>query len=112
MTLRSRVWPCGLGTCGLASCGLDSACCGLREFLVFKAYSDEENPVFELVDVIVFVDRSIMGAFEFGMLLLLLAAPVAADADVVDVGDGELDDALYGNGTKENVIEEVSNYYQ
>lgn len=98
MTLRSRVWPCGLGTCGLASWGLDSACWGLREFLVLlREYSADENPEFELVEVIVFVERSMIGAFEFGMLLLLFEAPVAADA-VVEVGEGELDDALYGKG--------------
>jgi hypothetical protein len=63
LTLKSSVWPCGLGTCGDANCGLDSACWGLREFLaLFIAYSAEENPEFELVDVMVFVDKSIIGA--------------------------------------------------
>lgn len=66
--------------------------------MLFKVYSDEENPEFELVEVIVFVDKSIIGAFEFVMLLLLLAEPVTDVAAVVDVGDGELVDALYGNG--------------
>lgn len=102
LTLKSSVWPCGLGTCGLANCGLDSAgCWGLLEFLVlFKVYSDEENPEFELVEVIVFVDKSIIGAFELVMLLLLLTEPVTAIAAVVDVGEGELVDALYGNGAE------------
>jgi hypothetical protein len=58
--------------------------------VLFNTYSDEENPVFELVDVIVLVDRSIIGAFE---LVLLLTAP-AAETVVVNVGDGELDDVL------------------
>lgn len=96
LTLRSRVWPCGLGTWGLASCGLGSACCGLLEFLLFSEYSEDENPVFELVDVIVFVERSTIGAFVF-VRLPPFAEPVAAVADV-DVGEGELDDALYGKG--------------
>lgn len=71
---------------GLAICGLDSACWGLREFReLFSAYSADEKPVFELVEVMVFVDRSMIGAFG------LLAVVAAAD---VDVGEGELDDAL------------------
>lgn len=79
--------------------GLDSGCWGLLEFLeLFIAYSDDENPVFELVEVIVLVDKSITGAFEFEAFKLMLVAPVAAVAVVVDVGDGELDEALYGNG--------------
>jgi hypothetical protein len=91
LTLKSRVCPWGLGTCGLANWGLDSGCWGLLELRVlFNTYSDEENPVFELVDVIVLVDRSIIGAFE---LVLLLTAP-AAETVVVNVGDGELDDVL------------------
>lgn len=100
LTLRSRVWPCGLGTCGLANCGLDSAgcCCGLLEFLVLLIeYSDDENPEFELVEVIVFVDKSITGAFEL-VMLLLFAEPVTTDAVDVEVGEGELDDVLYGKG--------------
>lgn len=69
---------------GLAICGLDSACWGLREFLL-RAYSADEKPVFELVEVMVFVERSMIGAFG------LLAVVAATD---VDVGEGELDDAL------------------
>lgn len=69
--------------------------------MLLREYSADENPEFELVEVIVFVDRSMIGAFEFGMLLLLLllVEPVAAEA-VVDVGEGELDEALYGKGAK------------
>lgn len=65
--------------------------------MLFKVYSDEENPEFELVEVIVFVDKSMTGAFGFVMLLLLLVEPVTAEAVDVDVGEGELADALYGN---------------
>lgn len=61
--------------------------------MLFSTYSDDENPEFELVEVIVLVDRSIIGAFELGLLLLLLTAP-AAETVVVNVGDGELDDVL------------------
>lgn len=77
--------------------------------MLFKVYSDEENPEFELVEVIVFVDKSIIGAFEFVMLLLLLAEPVTAVAVVVDVGEGELVDALlYGNGAEGISMDEQS----
>lgn len=65
--------------------------------MLFKVYSDEENPEFELVEVIVFVDKSMIGAFELVILLLLFVEPVTAEAVVVDVGEGELVDALYGN---------------
>lgn len=61
--------------------------------MLLSEYSAEEKAAFELVEVIVFVDKSMTGAFEFGMLLLLFVEPVAADA-VVDVGEGELEDAL------------------
>lgn len=68
--------------------------------MLLSEYSADENPEFELVEVIVFVDRSMTGAFELGMLLLLLLLdPVAAEA-VVDVGEGELDDALYASGAE------------
>lgn len=67
--------------------------------MLLREYSADEKPEFELVEVIVFVDRSIIGAFEFGMLLLLFEDPVAAEA-VVEVGEGELDDALYGKGAE------------
>lgn len=40
------------------------------------------------------------GAFGLTAFMLLLTAPGAVGADVVDVGDGELDDALYGNGAE------------
>ena len=60
--------------------------------MLLSAYSVVENPVFELVDVMVFVDKSMIGAFVMLLLLLTIAAVA-----VVDVGDGELDDALYGN---------------
>lgn len=60
-------------------------------------YSDVEKPEFELVEVIVFVDKSITGAFEL-VMLLLFAEPVTTDAVDVEVGEGELDDVLYGKG--------------
>lgn len=51
----------------------------------------------ELVDVIVFVDKSITGAFDVIEFILGLDDPITTVAEVVDVGDGELDVALYGN---------------
>lgn len=65
--------------------------------MLFKVYSDEENPEFELVEVIVLVDKSMIGAFAFVMLLLLFVEPFTAEAVVVEVGEGELVDVLYGN---------------
>jgi hypothetical protein len=59
--------------------------------VLFSTYSDDGKPEFELVDVIVLVDRSMIGALALG--LVLLTAP-AAETDVVNVGDGELDDVL------------------
>lgn len=65
--------------------------------MLLIAYSDETNPEFELVEVIVFVDKSMIGPFKFVAFTVMLDVPVAAEGVVVDVGEGELDDALYGN---------------
>ena len=51
----------------------------------------------------VFVDKSITGAF---VALLLLAGATA----VVDVGEGELDEALYGKGANEILL--VKKYFE
>lgn len=54
------------------------------------------NPELELVDVIVFVDKSMTGAFDVIVFILEFDDPMTTVA-VVEVGDGELDVALYGN---------------
>lgn len=47
--------------------------------------------------------------FEIETLLLLFADPVVVD---VEVGDGELDDVLYGNGAEIMRMDEFIGYIQ